>query len=69
VRPVIPEELATRIEQLDDYHGYETTAEFVRDAVRRRVYRLEAKASVVESAEEHGIDGIGIDDIQVGEIE
>jgi len=41
VRPVIPDELVTRIEQVDDYHGYATTAEFVRDAVRRRVSQIE----------------------------
>jgi len=41
VRPEIPDELADRIEQIDDYHGYMTAGEFVRDAVRRRVSQIE----------------------------
>lgn len=52
MRPVIHDELVNRIEQVNDQHGYESAAEFVRDAVRRRLDDLEVKQKRYQLREE-----------------
>jgi len=64
MRPEIPDEMAERIDALDDHHGYASAAEFIRESARRRLEKLEAKASVVESAADHGLS-IEVNDLDV----
>jgi len=48
MRPEIPDELANRVESLDDKHGYKSVGEFVREAVREKVTQLEVSQSLSE---------------------
>jgi metal-responsive CopG/Arc/MetJ family transcriptional regulator len=44
----IPKKLVEKIEKIKDVHGYASTMEFVRDAVRRRLEELE-KPKIAEN--------------------
>jgi len=60
MRPEIPDELANRVADLDERHGYKSVGEFVRETVRDRVAQLEAAQSLSDTV---GIP-IGAGDIE-----
>jgi Arc/MetJ-type ribon-helix-helix transcriptional regulator len=47
-RPQIPDELESKIEEVAEPAGYQSTSELVRDAVRRKVEELNADSNSIE---------------------
>ena len=45
----IPKKLVEKIEKIKEVHGYASTMEFVRDAVRRRLEELEKPQRIAEN--------------------
>jgi len=51
MRPVIPEVMVNRIEQVQEQQGYESASEYVRDAVRRQLEHHERQQKIPELSE------------------
>jgi len=68
MRPEINDVLVDRIQALDDRHGYESVAEFIRDTTRQRVEELEQqrKEQFIQSAGEEWHTVEDIQEVAVG---
>jgi len=62
MRPEISDDMAKRIRELDEYHGYQNVSEFIREAARMELQNLETKEYVVKDYRKRGVD-VDIDDV------